>query len=100
MVERNLAKVEVASSRLVSRSRFFWIHLKPRSKYRGFLFFGLFTLNNPLKIKTSQVCDNYLKDFAKLERERKWREDHAEFIAAHNVSMDSEGLPLDEWRSF
>jgi hypothetical protein len=35
LVERNLAKVEVASSSLVSRSRF---HRNPGMPFRGFVF--------------------------------------------------------------
>jgi antitoxin CcdA len=34
------------------------------------------------------------------EQERKWRETHADFIAAYNATLEAEGLPLDEWRSF
>jgi len=34
------------------------------------------------------------------EQERKWREDHADFLAAYNAVVEAEGLPLDEWKSF
>ncbi len=53
-----------------------------------------------LEINISQVCDNYLRDLVRREQERKWRADHADFIAAYNETVDAEGLPLDEWRSF
>ena len=53
-----------------------------------------------LEINLSQVCDNYLRQLVRREQERKWREDHADFIAAYNATVDAEGLPLDEWRSF
>jgi len=53
-----------------------------------------------LGINISQVCDNYLRDLVRREQERKWREDHADFIAAYNATIEAEGLPLDEWRSF
>ena len=53
-----------------------------------------------LEINISQVCDNYLRDLVRREQERKWRADHANFIAAYNPTVDGEGLPLDEWRSF
>ena len=53
-----------------------------------------------LEINLSQVCDNYLRELVRREQERKWREDHADFIAAYNATVDAEGLPLDEWRSF
>jgi len=53
-----------------------------------------------LEINLSQVCDNYLRELVRREQERKWREDHADFIAAYNATVDAEGLALDEWRSF
>jgi antitoxin CcdA len=53
-----------------------------------------------LQINISQVCDNYLREFVRREHERKWREEHADFIAAYNATVEAEGLPLDEWRSF
>lgn len=53
-----------------------------------------------LAINISQVCDSHLRDVVRREQERKWREDHADFIAAYNATIDAEGLPLDEWRSF
>jgi len=53
-----------------------------------------------LEINLSQVCDNYLRQLVRREQERRWREDHAGFIAAYNATVGSEGLPLDEWKSF
>jgi antitoxin CcdA len=53
-----------------------------------------------LEINISQVCDNYLRALVRREQERKWREDHADFITAYNATVEAEGLPLDEWRSF
>ncbi len=53
-----------------------------------------------LGINISQVCDNYLRSLVRREQELKWREDHADFIAAYNATVETEGLPLDEWRSF
>jgi len=53
-----------------------------------------------LDINLSQVCDNYLREVVRREQERQWREDHADFIAAYNATIETEGLPLDEWRSF
>ena len=32
------------------------------------------------------------------EQKRKWREEHAHFIAAYNAVVTAEGLPLDEWK--
>ena len=53
-----------------------------------------------LNINISQACDNYLRDLVRREQERKWREDHTDFIAAYNAIVEAEGLPLDEWRTF
>ena len=53
-----------------------------------------------LEINISQVCEQHLREVVLREQERKWREEHADFIAAYNATMKAEGLPLDEWRSF
>ena len=34
------------------------------------------------------------------EPECLWRVEHADFIATFNATIKTEGLPLDEWRSF
>lgn len=52
-----------------------------------------------LQINVSQVCDNHLRDVVRRELERRWREEHADFIAAYNGTIDTEGLPLDEWKT-
>ena len=46
------------------------------------------------------VCDSYLRDLVRREQERKWRENHADFIAAYNATVEAEGLPLEAWRNF
>ena len=53
-----------------------------------------------LQINVSQVCDQHLREVVRQEQERRWRAEHADFIAAHNTTLEQEGLPLDEWRSF
>lgn len=53
-----------------------------------------------LGINVSRVCDAYLREVVREERERRWRAEHTEFIQAYNEVLRSEGLPLDEWRSF
>lgn len=53
-----------------------------------------------LEINISQVCDSYLREIVRHELERKWHEDHTEFVAAYNAIIEAEGLPLDEWKSF
>jgi len=41
-----------------------------------------------------------LRHYVRREQERRWREDHADFIVAYNRIIETEGLPLEEWRSF
>ena len=53
-----------------------------------------------LGINLSQVCARDLPDYVRREQEWRWREDHADFIAAYNRMIDAEGLPLEEWRPF
>lgn len=53
-----------------------------------------------LQLNVSQICDNYLRGVVRHEQMRRWREDHADFIAAYNATIETEGLPLDEWRTF
>ena len=53
-----------------------------------------------LNINIYQICDNYLRELVRSAQERQWREDHADFIAAYNRTIEEEGLPIDEWRSF
>jgi antitoxin CcdA len=53
-----------------------------------------------LQINVSQVCDSHLRAVVRQEEERRWRQEHVEFIAAYNATIETEGLPLDEWRSF
>lgn len=53
-----------------------------------------------LGLNISQVCDNYLRQMVTQEQERRWRSEHADFIAAYNATIDAEGLPLDQWRTF
>lgn len=53
-----------------------------------------------LQINVSQVCDLHLREVVRREQANRWRLEHADFIAAYNASIDSEALPLDEWKSF
>ncbi len=53
-----------------------------------------------LNINISQACDKYLRELVRGEREKRWQHEHAEFIAAYNQTLEQDGLPLDEWRSF
>ena len=42
-----------------------------------------------LGIIISQACDQFLRDLVRRERERRWQEDHAEFIAAYNRAAEA-----------
>jgi antitoxin CcdA len=53
-----------------------------------------------LGINISQVCDEHLRTVVRQEQERRWRQEHAGFVAAYNATLEAEGLPLEEWRSF
>ena len=53
-----------------------------------------------LRINVSQVCDIHLREVVRREQVSRWRQEHADFIAAYNEILETEGLPLDEWRSF
>lgn len=53
-----------------------------------------------LGFNLSQVCDAHLRDTVRREQERRWRAEHAAFLAAYTTIVESEGLPLREWQSF
>lgn len=53
-----------------------------------------------LGINISQACDAYLRELVRREQERRWTEQHADFIAAYNQTVEAEGLPLEQWRGF
>ena len=51
-------------------------------------------------LNLSQICEAALRDAAKKERERQWREDNAEAIGEWNEWVEKNGLPLAEYRMF
>ena len=53
-----------------------------------------------LNLNVSQLCDAHLRDVVRIEQERRWRADHADFVAAYNATVEAEGLPLDAHRAF
>jgi antitoxin CcdA len=53
-----------------------------------------------LGINISQACDQFLRELVRKERERRWQQDHADFIASYNQAVADEGLPLESFRSF
>jgi antitoxin CcdA len=53
-----------------------------------------------LGINISEVCDLHLREIVRSEMQRRWKVDHADFIVAFNETVDTEGLPLEQWRGF
>ncbi|MBK9443119.1 MAG: type II toxin-antitoxin system CcdA family antitoxin [Comamonadaceae bacterium] len=53
-----------------------------------------------LDINISQSCDNYLRELVLQKQTSRWKAEHADFVAAYNATVEAEGLPLDNWRSF
>lgn len=53
-----------------------------------------------LGINISQACDQFLRELVREQRELRWQQDYADFIAVYNQSVNAEGLPLDQWRTF
>lgn len=53
-----------------------------------------------LNINISQACDRYLRELVRSEQARRWQQEHAEFIAAYNQSLEQDGLPLEQYRAF
>ena len=53
-----------------------------------------------LNLNLSQLCDAHLQEVVRAERERRWRVEHADFVAAYNATVETEGLPLESWRTF
>ncbi len=53
-----------------------------------------------LGINLSQTCERLLGEAIQAEKARRWGEEHSDFIKAYNQSVESEGLPLGQWRSF
>ena len=53
-----------------------------------------------LRINVSQVCDRHLREVVRQEQARLWQQEHAEFVAAYNATLEAEGLPLAEFRAF
>lgn len=53
-----------------------------------------------LGINISQVCEQSLREIVRAEKERRWNEKNAAFVAAYNESVEQNGLALQEWRAF
>ena len=49
-------------------------------------------------INLSQACEAALRDAAKVERDRKWKEDNREAMEGWNRWLETNGLPYAELR--
>ena len=76
--------------------------LKPSGKRAANLTLSTDVLDaaKQLNLNISKLCDAYLQNYVKQEQARRWREEHAAFVAVYNDTVAAEGLPLDEWKTF
>ena len=76
--------------------------LKPSGKRAANLTLSADVLDaaKQLNLNISKLCDAYLQNYVKEEQARRWREEHAAFVAVYNETVAAEGLPLDEWKTF
>jgi antitoxin CcdA len=51
-------------------------------------------------INISAVRDEHLRDVALLKQQHHWQAHYADFIDVYNATVDAEGLPLEQWRTF
>ncbi|GAA5017409.1 hypothetical protein GCM10025794_05320 [Massilia kyonggiensis] len=51
-------------------------------------------------INISQLCEQTLREEIQKRKEQQWNEQHADFLAAYNSLVDTEGVALQEWRAF
>lgn len=53
-----------------------------------------------LGINISKVCDTSLREVVRRELQKRWQQENAAAIAAYNQLVESEGLPLEDFRQF
>jgi len=51
-------------------------------------------------LNISQICEQRLREEIQARKEQQWNEQHADFIAAYNNQVETEGVALQEWRAF
>jgi antitoxin CcdA len=51
-------------------------------------------------INISQLCEQKLREEIQKRKEQQWNEQHADFLAAYNTLVETEGVALQEWRAF
>jgi antitoxin CcdA len=60
----------------------------------------LLTQARDLDINLSRAAEDGIAKAVKAERERRWLEENAEAIRAYNEYIETNGLPLEEYRTF
>lgn len=53
-----------------------------------------------LHINISKFCEQKLRDEIRLRMDQQWNQKHAAFIKTYNATIESEGVALQEWRTF
>ena len=53
-----------------------------------------------MEINMSRVADDAIAKAAKVERERRWKEEQAEAFRLYNERIEREGVPLSQYRKF
>jgi antitoxin CcdA len=53
-----------------------------------------------LGLNMSRLAEAAINDAARVERNRRWREENAEAIAQYGQEVEAEGLALARYRSF
>jgi antitoxin CcdA len=51
-------------------------------------------------LNLSQICEAALRDAAKAEWAKRWKDEHREAIEANNAWVEKHGLPLAKYRMF
>jgi antitoxin CcdA len=53
-----------------------------------------------LGLNMSRLADSAIASAAKIERNRRWREENSEALEAYSAEVEKNGLPLAKYRMF
>jgi antitoxin CcdA len=53
-----------------------------------------------LSLNFSRIFEQAMREAIRLEHGRRWAEENADFIQAHNEFVEKHGVPLAEYRMF
>lgn len=56
--------------------------------------------SDDLSLPPSESLDTRRDDVVRKAIAHRWRLEYADFVAAHNATIQAEGLPLDAWKAF